>query len=73
MCTRDELIDRLEDLYQAYRCRMSFDAFLKMVINRMEARYGGGGGGPGFRPGEPVLRDEGRTEKIEEKTIRRTA
>jgi hypothetical protein len=71
MSAHDELFDRLEDLYQAYYYKMSFDAFLKMVINRMEARYGGGE--PGFRPGEPVLRDEGRTEEIEEKAVRRTA
>lgn len=60
MCIRDELIDRLEDLYQTYRCRMSFDAFLKRVIDRMEARYGSKG--PGFRPGKPVLRDEDAPE-----------
>lgn len=37
---RTELHDRLEDLYQPYRYRISFAEFLKMLIDRMEARYG---------------------------------
>lgn len=37
---RTELHDRLEDLYRLYRGRVSFAEFLKMLIDRMEARYG---------------------------------
>jgi hypothetical protein len=40
VCVSDELLDRLGDLYQKYAFQMTFEAFLEMVLARLEERYG---------------------------------
>jgi len=40
MVYRDELLHGLEDLYRTYRDSISFEQFVKMLIARLEERYG---------------------------------